>query len=116
MMRKRSSHTAVATALVLCGAILLLVSESRSASAFLKAHVPMPGLWELGFVVAGWQLVIAPPIILAATIARRSTAKPLRVTGGVLSLLSIISLVGINGFFTWVMISWGLATNWTFTK
>ena len=76
----------------------------------------MPGLWELAFVVVGWQLLVAPPVLLAAAIARGSSTWPARITGDALYLLSIISIVGLNGFFAWVMVSWGLATNWTFTK
>ena len=115
-MNRITRQTAMAIALVLLGAVLLVASESRSASAFLKSHVAMPGLWELGFVVAGWQLVIAPPVLLAAVFARRASTSIARIAGGVLSLLSIITLLVVNGFFTWVMVSWGMATNWTFTK
>ena len=115
-MKTTKRQIAVAATLILLGAFLLLISESRSASTFLRSHVAMPGLWELGFVVVAWQLIVASPIILAAAIARRSTVKPVRVTGNVFSLLSIISLVAINSFFTWVMVSWGMATDWTFTK
>lgn len=115
-MKTTKRQFAVSATLIILGAVLLLVSESRIASAFLRYHVAMPGLWELGLVVVGWQLLVASPIILAAAIARRSTVKLVRVTGGVFSLLSIISLVAINGFFIWVMVSWGMATDWTFTK
>ena len=115
-MKERKRQILVSAVIAAAGLALLLVAESRTCSRFLKSHVPMPGLWDLGFIVLGWQLLIAPPVLLAAAIARRSSAKLTRITGGVLSLLSIITLVGINAFFTWVMVSWGMATDWTFTK
>ena len=114
-MKKGNRQILVATVVAAVGLALLLIAESRTCSRFLKSHVPMPGLWDLGFVVLGWQLLIAPPVFLAAAFARRSLAKPARITGGVLCLLGIISLAGFNSFFAWFMVSWGLATNWTFT-
>ena len=115
-MKERTRQLLVSAVITSAGLALLLVAESRTCSRFLKSHVPMPGLWDLSFIVLGWQLLIAPPVLLAAAVARRSSAQPTRVTGGVISVLTIMILLGINAFFAWVMLSWGMATNWTFTK
>ena len=112
---KRSGQVHVTGIVVAAGLGLLFIAESRTCRAFLRSHVPMPGLWNLGLAVLGWQLLIAPPIFFAATIARRSPARPISIAGGVMVLVSIMSLVGLNAVFAWFMVSWGLATGWAFT-
>ena len=108
-------NTVIAIAVIAVGVAMILVTESSAACAFLRENFPAPAFWMLLLPIVGYQLLAATPVFLVASFIRQSRRAWLRTTGGVITLFGIVALTFLNALFGWVIITWGMATDWRYT-